>query len=142
MSTLLDSLLQQHAQIHELVRQLDAHLAASKLNEVAPTLERLRSTVERHLALEDADLYPSLARLAEEKKQTGLSATARMFSDNMKRISASMMAFFERHRGRQIDPVSFAREWKGIRDVLLVRFQSEESTLYPMFARLSRPANG
>ncbi len=110
--------------------------------EVGVALDRLRQAVERHLALEDTDLYPSLSRLAEEKNQTGLSTTARMFSDNMKRISASMMTFFERYRGKQIDQAVFARDWKGIRDVLQVRFQSEESTLYPMYARLSRPAVG
>jgi regulator of sigma D len=135
---LLDSLQQQHGQIHDLVHQVDTHLSASRLGEVGVALDRLRSALEKHLELEDRELYPNLSRLAEEKNQTGLSMTARMFSENMKRISTSMMAFFERYRGKAIPQDTFAREWKGIRDVLQVRFQSEESTLYPMYSRLTR----
>lgn len=138
MSNLIDSLRRQHEEIKDLIQQLDGHISSSRLIEAEAVLDRLRESLQQHLALEDGELYPGLARLAEEKQKPHLASTARLFSENMARISGSVLGFVERHRARRSAPEHFAREWAAVRDALQARFGSEESTLYPMYERLSR----
>lgn len=137
MGELVATLTAHHRAVEGLVGRIDSQIAAAQFVEASATLNGMRDALLGHLAMEDGQLYPQLVAAAERTGQAGLATVARTFATNMASISTGLIAFFTRYPdGASLQRPTFAREWKSICAVLGDRIQQEESTLYPLHAKL------
>ena len=90
-----------------------------------------------HNALEDRELYPTLIAAGQHGEHAPLATTAKLFADNMLRISEGMMAFFNRHDPRNLDLAKFEADFKNFTGLMGSRITAEETTLYPIYERIS-----
>lgn len=138
MNTLLTTLHAQHRAVATLAAEVSDAVAHGDCDGIQRSLHALRAALGAHLALEDAELYPALSRAAE---QTGLAlptSIARTYEHNMTAISTALTAFLDSyHEQRWAQPNAldeFRRDWALVSQLLADRINSEETTLYPLYA--------
>lgn len=124
----------QHAEIVEVVKQIEAYLAPGKLPAGAPEARKLLSTlvgkVGIHLSMEDQVLYPRLKAHADKD----LRETAERFDAEMSQIKAAFLAYNGKWQEQAIkaDAAGFAAATKSIFAALANRIQRENTVLYPL----------
>lgn len=132
--TKLISLLQgQHRGIENRVKSIQAAVEAKDAARIYVELPMFRAGVVSHLKLEDTELYPGIARIAQELGDASLAAIAQTFAHSMKQISEGLGAILSRHDHRQIDLPVFTRDWASVSGLLASRIRSEEDRLYGMY---------
>jgi hypothetical protein len=135
MNTLIRVLSGQHRALERKVGLLNDALGRGSATEVQAMLPAFKISMVAHLKLEDSDLYPELLRTAEAVQDPQLALVARAFARTMPPISAGLIDFIQRHETRKLDLEVFARDWSKLLGLLTSRIQSEESTLYPLYAK-------
>ncbi len=100
----------------------DAH-ATRKL------LSRLGNVLERHLKLEDTQLYPELQRSPDAQ----IRETAIRYQQEMGGLRVAFEKFCDRWPGAAAiaqEPAEFLRQLAAIRDPLVKRIEAEDTGLY------------
>ena len=133
-----DALREQHKVVLLIVNEIQSAIAASDRPRIQLELKQLERVLSRHLAMEDAELYPGLERMAVENGSDHLAVVARQFSTNMCRITESLLAFLRKNDRPIADLALFSREWTHNLSALSGRIASEESTLYPLYEKALR----
>jgi len=131
---LVDVLRAQHAELLQLVKDVNEAVVRDSERDVSAALISLTSALLAHLAFEDDRLYPALTRVTSESPHDVPSKVARTYERNMETISVALRAFLEKYSGDQsIDLPSFRRDWQLVSELLADRIASEEKTLYPLY---------
>jgi hypothetical protein len=131
---LIDTLKKQHQELVRLAGQLDVMLERGDEAGAHGLLSSLGQLLRDHMALEDREIYPGLIRAAQESGDERMLETAKMFANNMQRITDSLRDFLARHETSfHLD--RFQAGWRTLSIVLATRIESEEKTLYPLYAR-------
>ena len=116
-----------HAVLRELLERFPEAVAANGPR-VRAALREIELVLVRHLAFEDARLYPVL-----EAAEPVLAARACRYREEMGDLSAKAVAFFERWRAEgaiETEPHAFARAWDAVRTALERRMAAEDDDLY------------
>jgi hemerythrin-like domain-containing protein len=134
----------QHADIVEMVKQIEPHLDAEKLavsaTEARHLLAILFGKLSVHLAMEDNSLYPSL----EKHQVPRVRDTARKFREEMSGVKPAVEAFSRKWQVFDIraNPTGFCTETKHLFAVLADRIKRENTELYPLAEeRVAAPAS-
>jgi hypothetical protein len=137
---LIATLKQQHQELVRLVGEMNAVLERGDEAAVFALLSSLSQVLRAHLTLEDREIYPALVRAAEASGDAKMLDTARLFADNMQRITESLKDFLARHE-TSFHLERFRTGWSTLSGVLAKRIESEEMTLYPLYERrvMNRP---
>ena len=131
---LIATLKQQHQELVRLVGEMNAVLERGDEGAVFAVLASLSQVLRAHLALEDREIYPALVKAAEASGDAKMLETAKLFADNMQRITESLKDFLARHETSfHLD--RFRTGWSTLSGVLAKRIESEETTLYPLYER-------
>jgi Hemerythrin HHE cation binding domain len=133
-SLLIDTLKKQHQELVRIAGQLDVMLERGDEAGAHGLLSSLGQQLRTHLALEDQEIYPGLIRAAQESGDERMRETAKMFANNMQRITDSLRDFLMRHE-KDFHLDRFQAGWSTLRIVLATRIESEEKTLYPLYER-------
>jgi hemerythrin-like domain-containing protein len=131
--SLVKTLKAQHQAVQRMVAELEGKLQRQDAEAATAVLGRLKEALLAHLELEDRELYPGLVRHAQAQHMLQVAKT---FSSNMEFISQGLKDFLSRHE-RITDIATFRMEWQGVREVLRQRIHSEETSLYPLYERVS-----
>jgi hypothetical protein len=131
---LIETLKKQHMELARLAGQMDIMLERGDEAGARGVLSSLGQVLRAHLALEDKEIYPGLIRAAQESKDDRMLETAKVFASNMQRITDSLRDFLTRHETSfHLD--RFQAGWRTLSIVLATRIESEEKTLYPLYAQ-------
>ena len=133
---IIDTLKSQHLSIHKLIIEIGLALKKGDAAGVGNALRELKPMLVAHHALEDREIYPTLIAAGKTEEHAQLAATAKLFADNMQRISEGMMAFFKRHDPAALDLQKFEPDFKSFTGLIGSRTTAEETTLYPIYERL------
>jgi hypothetical protein len=128
MSTLIQELKNEHAEILEVLGQVKALGISSQAGQ-----ERLlaaRDLLLAHMRKEDERYYPGLRKAAESDRE--LTVLMKFFIADMEAVSAKAMRLFERY-ARGGDEAEFAGEVKLLYLTLKARIQTEEEKLFRKF---------
>ena len=142
MVTIVETLETQHGLLQNLVVEIDRALVEGRLDQVSVQLIRLRSALQAHLELENAQFYPSMVEMAERQAQGQMLQIVKIFDQNMQVIAGGVMKFFDRYAGKPIDRTRFEPEWRSLVGVLARRIEDEEATLHPIHSRLAEATSG
>jgi hypothetical protein len=118
-----------HAVLRELIEAFPAPVAAHG-PKIRAALRNLETVLLRHLAFEDARLYPVL-----EAAERAIAERARRYREQMGDLSTSVVAFFERWRAEgavEAEPGAFALAWDTVRTALERRMAAEDDDLYEL----------
>lgn len=128
------TLRKQHAEIVDVVREIDAALDPQRLAkgaaEIRSRLSTLMGKLSLHLAMEDNALYPSLEKHADAKvRETGIR-----FSREMAGVKPAVEAFAKKWTEAEIvsNAAAFCVETKKLFAVLGDRIKRENTELYPL----------
>jgi len=138
MPKIVETLETQHGLLQTVVAEIDHALAANRMDEVAAKLSRMRTALEAHLALENAEFYPAMVGMAELQQQPQMLQIVKLFDQNMRVIADGVIKFFDRYAGKPIERARFEPEWRSLVCVLSQRIEDEERTLHPIHTRLAR----
>jgi hypothetical protein len=138
--TLIATLRAQHAAVLTLVQDIEACIEKGDTKQLHVQLKALGGALTAHLALEDAQLYPGLEKLAATKGSENLRTVASQFSINMGRISQSLLSFLRKYDAAVTDLTSFRRDWSQVKAALASRISAEETSLYPLFEKATKAA--
>jgi regulator of sigma D len=131
---LIATLKQQHQELVRLVGEMNAVLARGDEGAVFAVLSSLSQVLRAHLLLEDREIYPALVKAAEASGDAKMLETAKLFADNMQRITESLKDFLARHE-TSFHLERFRTGWSTLSGVLAKRIESEETTLYPLYEK-------
>lgn len=109
--------------------------AAGDAAQIRKALRELETVLLRHLAFEDARLYPVLEAAAPP-----IAERARRYRAEMGDLSSSVVAFLQRWSTEgaiEADPNAFARAWAAVRAALEQRMAAEDDDLYDVAERYS-----
>lgn len=129
----------QHAQLEQLLASLSERIAENDGAGARQLLPELHRTFGNHVALEEQRLYPTLLEKTAEGGLTTQALLARSYANGLGVLTSALERFVGRHQS-EVNPDLdvFAQEWSTMVHALRSRFQAEEQSLYPMFARLLR----
>ncbi len=129
MTSLIQTLKEEHNMIRELLDK--TYKAGISSQEGQLTFKEAKSVLIGHLKKEDAQLYPVLQKLQEEKE------IVNSFSEEMKGISKVVLEFFRKYeRGGQGS--EFAIDFGKILGALKRRITKEELILYPKYEKYAK----
>ena len=101
-------------------------------------INNFKKSLLPHLALEDAKLYPVLAKSKDPK----IRETAEKYSDEMTLISKRTLSFFETYSHLTVDDLSqneyFKLDLNTIITIIKKRIDIEEQELYPLYSKLKK----
>jgi hypothetical protein len=124
-----------HAVLRELLDTFPAPVAANAAR-LRTILRALETVLVRHLAFEDARLYPALEAAADP----ATAERARRYREEMGDLSGRVGAFFacwRAERAIEIEPNTFATAWHEVRTALERRMAAEDDDLYEVAERSS-----
>jgi len=124
-----------HAVLYEQLERFPALVAANAV-QIRAALRDLETVLLRHLAFEDARLYPALEAAAEP----AVAERARRYREQMGDLSARVVVFLERwrfERAIEAEPEAFAQAWIAVRTALERRMAAEDDDLYRIAERYS-----
>lgn len=135
-----ESFRKQHAELIELVKDVEIHLkpetVAQAAGEIRQKLSRLFGKLSLHLAMEDNSLYPRCKEHADGK----VKDIARRFADEMNGVKPAVEAFAREWSETQIkaEPARFAAEAKRLFGVLADRIRRENTEFYALLDQAER----
>lgn len=115
--------------LRELVERLPSP-APDNGTQVRSALRDIETVLLRHLAFEDARLYPVL-----EAAEPAIAERARRYRIEMGDLSGRVVGFFERwipEGAIETEPLAFAQAWDEVRTALERRMSAEDDDLYQM----------
>jgi regulator of sigma D len=118
-----------HAVLREKLARFPAPLAENGA-QIREALSELGTVLTRHLAFEDARLYPVL-----EAAQPPVAERARRYRDEMGDLNQRVVAFLARwnsERAVETEPLAFAKAWDAVRTALERRMAAEDDDLYEL----------
>jgi hypothetical protein len=124
-----------HAVLREQLERFPDPIAANGPR-VRAALRDLETVLLRHLAFEDARLYPVLEAAAEP----AIAERARRYREQMGDLSGHVVVFLERwtvERALEAEPEAFLEAWNAIRGALERRMAAEDDDLYEIAEQLS-----
>jgi hemerythrin-like domain-containing protein len=133
-----DSFRKQHAELVEIVKQIESALVPQKLgadtSAVRPLLSSLIGKLSMHLAMEDNALYPRL----KEHANADVRNTATKFITEMSGIKPVVEKYAQKWSDDAIrkDAPGFCTETRGLFTALADRIKRENTELYAMVDRL------
>ena len=116
-----------HAVLRDLLERFPAPVAANGAD-VRAALRALETVLMRHLAFEDARVYPVL-----EAGAPPIAEKAHLYREQMGDLSGRVVAFLARWTAEgavEAEPHTFARAWEPMRDALECRMTAEDDDLY------------
>ena len=116
-----------HAVLRAQLERFPAPVAANGA-QLRAALRDLRTVLVRHLAFEDARLYPVL-----EAGDPAIAERARRYREEMSDLSGHVVVFLERWTAEnavEAEPNAFARAWDAVRSALERRMAAEDDDLY------------
>ena len=116
-----------HAVLRDLIERFPAPLTHNAA-EIRAGLRNLGTVLVRHLAFEDARLYPVL-----EAADAPIAGQARRYREEMGDLSARVAAFLERWSSEgafEAEPQAFAAAWSAVCAALERRMAAEDDDLY------------
>lgn len=128
----------QHAEIVEIVKQIEVALVPQKLSaepaSVKPLLNSLMGKLSVHLAMEDNALYPRL----KDHPKAEVRAMAAQFMTEMSGMKPVVEAYGKKWSGDAIrnDAQGFCAETRSLFATLGGRIKRENTELYAMVDRL------
>ena len=123
-----------HAVLRDLLERFPARVAANGAN-VRTALRTIETVLMRHLAFEDARVYPVL-----EAASPPIAEKAHRYREEMGDLSGDVVAFLERWSADgaiEAEPRAFAQAWDGVRDALERRMTAEDDDLYEVAEQYS-----
>lgn len=106
----------------------------SEIKDLSEELGELRTFLISHLELEDKLIYPKFVK----SKQPELNKLGRTFSEEMLKISKSVMLFFKTYMYEEFETLKkdkvFLKEFNEIVSAVKKRVQIEETILYPTYS--------
>jgi regulator of sigma D len=133
-ASLVPKLTQDHRQLVDIYKQVQAALARNDLKGVRDRLQQFRGALQEHLLAENVKLYVYLARnVANDEDSSQLVNDMRR---EMMGIGRVVMDFLRKYTETPINPAEarqFKTELDGIGSALVQRIQREESALYPLY---------
>ncbi len=118
-----------HAVLRELIEGFPAPVAGNA-GKIRAALRSLETVLLRHLAFEDARVYPVL-----EAADAPIAERARGFREQMGDLTTRVVAFLERWRAEgavEAEPRAFAHAWDAVRAALERRMAAEDDDLYEL----------
>lgn len=128
MSKLIETLKKHHVEIISILEGAKEKGLSSQ--EGKDSLIKGKRLILAHLGLEDAELYPKLAK-HEDTKRIG-----QFFSEDMKGLAASALELFERIEKGNTD-IETAKLLGKVTVNLKLRIQKEERDLYPAYEKVA-----
>ncbi|MEA2786128.1 MAG: hypothetical protein QOF71_2232 [Candidatus Eremiobacteraeota bacterium] len=123
-----------HAVLRAQLERFPAPVAGDAA-QIRTALRELEMVLLRHLAFEDARLYPVLEAAAPP-----IAERARRYRAEMGHLSGSVVAFLQRWSpdgAIETDPNAFAQAWAAVRTALERRMAAEDDDLYDVAERYS-----
>jgi Hemerythrin HHE cation binding domain len=117
-----------HAVLRDLIERFPAPVSHNG-SALRAALGNLGTVLVRHLAFEDARLYPVLEAAADPP----IADRARRYREEMGDLSARVVAFLERWNpdgAFEADPEAFAAAWSVVCTALERRMAAEDDDLY------------
>ncbi len=118
-----------HAVLRDLLERFPA-LVAANARHLRAALRDVETVLVRHLAFEDARLYPVL-----EAAEPPVADRARRYREEMGDLSGRFVAFMQRwssERAIEAEPHAFAAAWDAVRTALERRMTAEDDDLYEL----------
>ncbi len=118
-----------HAVLRDLLERFPTPVAANA-RDLRAGLRNLETVLVRHLAFEDARLYPVL-----EAADAAVSERARRYREEMGDLSGGVVAFMQRWCGEhaiEAEPDAFAAAWNAMHTALERRMTAEDDDLYEL----------
>jgi hypothetical protein len=116
-----------HAVMREQLERFPAPVAVNAAR-IRAALRDLKTVLGRHLAFEDARVYPVL-----ESAEPALADRARRYREEMGDLSGRIVAFLQRWSPEgaiEAEPRAFAQAWAVVRTALERRMAAEDDDLY------------
>jgi hypothetical protein len=134
MSQLVDELKNEHQWLVGRVTEIRQNPGAP---DVLKQLVQVKKGLLAHLRKEDDRLYPMLMKAGASDPKA--REVYEMFANEMKKIGAAAIAFFEKYSPERSGPLGgeFIKDLDGLIKVLGDRIASEEMTLYPTYDRVA-----
>ncbi len=123
-----------HAVLRDLIERFPSPAAADGAR-IRAALHSLGTVLLRHLAFEDARLYPVL-----EASEPAVAEKARRYREEMGDLSARVVAFLEHWEADgavEAEPHAFERAWDAVSTALERRMAAEDDDLYEVAERRS-----
>jgi iron-sulfur cluster repair protein YtfE (RIC family) len=118
-----------HAVLRDLIERIPAPGAANGAA-VCSALRNLETVLTRHLAFEDARLYPVL-----EMAEAAVAERAHRYREEMGDLNGRFVAFMQRwcdERAVDAEPDAFATAWRAVCAALERRMAAEDDDLYEL----------
>jgi len=118
-----------HAVLRELIEGFPAPVAGNA-GRIRTALRTLETVLLRHLAFEDARVYPVL-----EASHASIAERACRYREEMGDLGTRVVAFLERWRAEgavEAEPRAFAHAWDTVRTALERRMAAEDDELYEL----------
>ena len=141
MDSTLQTLTGQHRAVQRRVRGISDAVARGDTTTLEAALRGLYADLLEHLRLEDAQLYPELVRLAQLGGREDLVTLAESFASSMVTITLALTRFLEHQLARPPQIELFREPWERTARMLSARIVMEETSLYPLYARLAATAD-
>ena len=138
MSKLIEQLQTEHgvliARLDEVRNSIDRKTGKLPVDKAVFTLTLVKKALLAHLKKEDDKLYPLLERAAAT--DPAIRGLLRRFSEDMSKISAAALAFFDKYSSGGLFTTAFSVDLERLHSVLMTRIRAEETELYPAYERV------
>jgi hypothetical protein len=134
---LIQDLRHQHREIIWLIEGSVLALEKQRMPDAKALLERLRTAVVEHLAMEDAQFYREMERASRHNEH--VADMIHNFRLNMDNISRAVVAFFDEHPDLD-DVARVPKDFAAIAKEVVSRIQAEETAFYALYPVLKQKA--
>lgn len=131
MSSLIDSLKAEHANIGRILAEVDQLGVDSEAGRMA--LLKAKKGLLAHIKHEDDNLYPLL--LKEAETDPILADAMEFFNTDIEHVATVAMGFFEKYEAGDVNN-SYRNDFAELIHVLTQRIKKEESVIYKMYLQL------
>jgi hypothetical protein len=131
---LIDSLLQDHAELGRIFGNIGDARTSGNFNDIRPLLVQFKTRLEAHVLTENVRFYNYLEQsLAGDANNTGVMHD---FRREMNNIARSVVDFVKRYQSSTFTPEDrrqFSTDYETVGKILEHRLDSEENNLYPLY---------
>ena len=131
---LIDSLLQDHAELGRIFGNVGEARKAGNFNDIRTLLVQFKTRLEAHVLTENVRFYNYLEQtLARDPNNAGVMHD---FRREMNNIARSVVEFVKKYQSSSFTPEErqqFAADYEAVGKILEQRLDSEENNLYPLY---------
>ena len=133
-SRLINSLLQDHAELGRIFGNIGDAQKADNFNDIRSLLIQFKTRLEAHVLTENVRFYNYLEQsLASDPNNTGVMHD---FRREMNNIARSVVDFVKKYQSGTFTPEErrhFATDYDSVGKILEQRLDNEENNLYPLY---------